>query len=78
MDIVERRKLGPVSGGEAVNLILIENETAGVGVRVDVHIPVVACATRAFGVAPVVAFDEVDFNRRPDDVTVKAGIPAPR
>ena len=78
VDIVEGGKLGPVSGVEVVNLILIEDKAAGVGVHIDGPIPVAACATRAFSVAPIIALDEVDFNRRPTDVTVKAGFPAPR
>ena len=44
------------------NLILIEDKAAGVGVQIEGPIPVAACATRAFSVAPVIALDEVDFN----------------
>ena len=75
INVVRRSQLRPVSRVEVVNLLLVENEAAGIGMQIDGHPPVKAYAAGALGMAAVVALNDVDLNRRPDGVAVEAGFP---
>ena len=56
--------------------MLAENEAAGIGMQIDGLPPVKAYVAGALGMTAVVALDDVDLNRRPDDAAVEAGLPA--
>ena len=54
---------------------MAEEEAAGVGVGRSGPCTVEAYGTSAFGVAPIITFDDVDLDRGPNNMTVKAGLP---
>ena len=77
VDVVQGRKLRPVTGIEGVGFLLAEEEAAHVRVRVAWLLPTTEVAS-ALGVTPVVAFDQVDIDRWPDDAPVQARLPSCR
>ena len=77
VDIIQGRELGPISVIEGIGFLLAEKEAACVSMRVVRHLPPTEVAG-ARGVTPVVAFDQVDFDRWPNDASVQARLPAIR
>ena len=77
VDIIEGRELGPVTVVEGIGFLLAEKEAACVSMRVVRRMPPTDVAG-TLGMTPVVAFDQVDFDRWPYDASVQARLPAIR
>ena len=70
MHVVKRRKFFPVAVVEGIGSLVSEEKAGRVNVG-TVRRAIAAYVAGALGVTPVVAFDEVGFNRRPYDAAVE-------